>query len=43
MFSQKIGNKLQTYKLLKEVFEAEMYLSKNIPGRYRSAFHHQIK
>ena len=38
MFSQKIGNKLRTYKLLKEVFETEMYLSKNIPSRYRSAF-----
>jgi hypothetical protein len=30
MFSQKVGNKLRTYKLLKEVFETEMYLSKNI-------------
>ena len=38
MFSQKVGNKLRTYKLLKEVFETEMYLSKNIPSRYRSAF-----
>ena len=27
-----------TYKLFKEVFETEMYLSKNIPSRYRSAF-----
>jgi hypothetical protein len=38
MFSQKVGNKLRTYKLFKEVFETEMYLSKNIPSRYRSAF-----
>ena len=30
MFSQKVGNKLRTYKLFKEVFETEMYLSKNI-------------
>ena len=37
MFSQKVGNKLRTYKLFKEVFETEMYLSKNIPSRYRSA------
>jgi hypothetical protein len=29
MFSQKVGNKLRTYKLFKEVFETEMYLSKN--------------
>jgi hypothetical protein len=38
MFSQKVGNKLRTYILFKEVFETEMYLSKNIPSRYRSAF-----
>jgi hypothetical protein len=38
MFSQKVGNKLRTYKLFKEVVETEMYLSKNIPSRYRSAF-----
>ena len=38
MFSQKVGNKLRTYQLFKEVFETEMYLSKNIPSRYRSAF-----
>ena len=38
MFSQKVGNKLRTYKLFKEVFEIEMYLSKNIQSRYRSAF-----
>jgi hypothetical protein len=38
MFSQKVGNKLRTYKLFKEVFETEMYLSKNIQSRYRSAF-----
>jgi hypothetical protein len=38
MFSQKVGNKLRTYRLFKEVFETEMYLSKNIPSRYRSAF-----
>jgi ssDNA-specific exonuclease RecJ len=38
MFSQKVGNKLRTYTLFKEVFETEMYLSKNIPCRYRSAF-----
>jgi hypothetical protein len=38
IFSQKVGNKLRTYKLFKEVFETEMYLSKNIPSRYRSAF-----
>jgi hypothetical protein len=25
MFSQKVGNKLRTYKLFKEVFETEMY------------------
>ena len=37
MFSQ-VGNKLRTYKLFKEVFETEMYLSKNISSRYRSAF-----
>jgi hypothetical protein len=37
MFSQKVGNKLRIYKLFKEVFETEMYLSKNIPSRYRSA------
>jgi hypothetical protein len=29
MFTQKVGNKLRTYKLFKEVFETEMYLSKN--------------
>jgi hypothetical protein len=34
MFSQKVGNKLRTYKLFKEVFETEMHLSKNIPSRY---------
>jgi hypothetical protein len=38
MFSQKVGNKLRTYKLFKKVFETEMYLSKNVPSRYRSAF-----
>jgi hypothetical protein len=38
MFSQKVGNELRTYKWFKEVFETEMYLSKNIPSRYRSAF-----
>jgi hypothetical protein len=38
MFSQNVGNKLRTYKLFKEVFETEMYLSKNISSRYRSAF-----
>jgi hypothetical protein len=31
MFSQKVGNELRTYKWFKEVFETEMYLSKNIP------------
>jgi hypothetical protein len=38
IFSQNVGHKLRTYKLLKEVFEKEMYLSKNISSRYRSAF-----
>jgi hypothetical protein len=38
MFSQKVGNKLRTFKLLKEVFETEMYSSKKIASRYRSAF-----
>jgi hypothetical protein len=38
MFSQKVGNKLRTYELLKEVFETEIYLSKNIASPYRSAF-----
>jgi hypothetical protein len=39
MFSQNVGNKLRTYnKLFQEVFETEMYLSKNISSRYRSAF-----
>jgi hypothetical protein len=38
MFSQKVGNKLRTYKLFKEVVETEMYLCKNIQSRYRSAF-----
>jgi hypothetical protein len=38
MFSQNVGHKLRTYKLFKEVFEKEMYLSKNISSRYSSAF-----
>jgi hypothetical protein len=40
MFSQKVGNKLRTYKLFKEVFETEMYLSKNVPSRSFSKFCH---
>jgi hypothetical protein len=38
MFSETVGNTLRTYELFKEVFETEMYLSKNISSRYRSAF-----
>jgi hypothetical protein len=38
MFSQTVGNKLRTCILFKEAFETEMYLSKTIPSRYRSAF-----
>ena len=29
LHTQNVGNKLRTYKLFKEVFETEMYLSKN--------------
>jgi hypothetical protein len=45
MFSQKVGNKLRTYILFKEVFETEMYLSKNIPSynTHSSQYIHCIK
>ena len=38
ILSNCVGKKLRTYKLFKITFETELYLSKTINYRYRSAF-----
>ena len=38
ILSQNVGKKLRTYKLFKQDFETELYLSKTVPYRYRRAF-----